>query len=208
MIGQILDGLGDAGPGARLRQDQREIGRPVQWMRAFAVGVGEMRHQRDLADSLHCPRPFPGGPEALRRITEPVHAAVHFQLNIDRLREPGHFQHPQLFVAMHRRGQAVAIDHVDIRRTEKAFQQQDGPRPTEFTQLNRFFEVEKTEAVGCAQSGERSRHAVAIRIGLDHGPYFGFRRVTACDGKIAGECGGVDRGGYGARHGSSIGRNR
>ena len=40
MIGQILDGLGDAGPGARLRQDQREIRRPVQWMRVFAVGVG------------------------------------------------------------------------------------------------------------------------------------------------------------------------
>jgi hypothetical protein len=39
MIGQILDGLGDAGAGARLRQDQREIGRPEQWMRAFAVGV-------------------------------------------------------------------------------------------------------------------------------------------------------------------------
>ena len=30
----------EAGPGARLRQDQREIGRPVEWMRAFAVGVG------------------------------------------------------------------------------------------------------------------------------------------------------------------------
>ena len=33
MIGQILDGLADAVLGARLRQDEREIGRPEQRMR-------------------------------------------------------------------------------------------------------------------------------------------------------------------------------
>ena len=35
MVGQILDGLPDAVLGARLRQDQREIGRPVERMRAL-----------------------------------------------------------------------------------------------------------------------------------------------------------------------------
>ena len=53
MIGHVLDGLRDAALGARLRQDQREIGRPVQRMRAVALrrrhvlaGEGRVRFGR------------------------------------------------------------------------------------------------------------------------------------------------------------------
>ena len=42
MVGQILDGLADAFLGARLRQDQREIGRPVERMRPGAVCRGRV----------------------------------------------------------------------------------------------------------------------------------------------------------------------
>ena len=37
MVGHVLDGLRDAALGARRRQHQREIGRPVQRMRAVAL---------------------------------------------------------------------------------------------------------------------------------------------------------------------------
>ena len=164
---------------------------------AFAIRVGEMRHQRDLADALAGARPLPRRPEALRRIAEPVHAAIHFQLNIDRLRQARHFQHAQLLVRMQRRAQAVAVDHVDIGRTEKAFQQQNRPGPAQFTQLHRFFEVEQSKAVGCAQTGKGTGEAVPIGIGLDDGPDFrssgrnggrqrGYWRVQRCESWLRG----------------------
>jgi hypothetical protein len=55
MIGHVLHGLTDAVLRPRLRQDQREIGRPVQWTRAVVLcrrlvlaGKGRVRLDRSV----------------------------------------------------------------------------------------------------------------------------------------------------------------
>ncbi|MCY1241562.1 hypothetical protein D9M72_544700 [compost metagenome] len=155
----------------------------------------------DTAHTGHGAGALPGGAVLGRMEAEPVHAGV--QLELDRQRTPGTraFQHAQLFVAVDRGGQPVLLDQGDVLRLEKAFQQQDGALPAQVAQQHGFVQVQQAEAVGAAQRGKDAADAVAVGIGLDHGPDARVRRAAADDVQVIGQRGLVDDGVDGSWHG-------
>jgi len=59
-----------------LRQRQRKIGR--------VICIGEMRHQCDIAHCIDRLQSCMGCTKNFRFESQPIHAAVHFQMNINR----------------------------------------------------------------------------------------------------------------------------
>ena len=59
---------------------------------------------------------------------------------------------------------------LEVARIEAAFEQEDGAAPAEVAQLLGLADVEQGEAVGALQGLEDVGDAVAVRVGLDHGP--------------------------------------
>jgi hypothetical protein len=153
----------------RQRNEARQLRRDT----AFAIGVGKMGHQADRA------RVRPGTQAgqcrngAIRRDAEPVHARIDLEKQRDarRRRQRRRFEPVQLFHRVHHHRQAVGGDLRQILRAEEPFQQQDGLADACLAQSHGVFQVQQCESVGHAAQPARDAHdAVAVRVGLDHGP--------------------------------------
>ena len=104
------------------------------------------------------------------REPEPVHAAVHLQEHALRLLRLVRREPVDLLAAMHHMPEVQARAKLQVARLEGAFEQQDRPAPAQCTHALGLGQVEQREPVGAAQALESTLDAMAIGIGLDHGP--------------------------------------
>ena len=167
---------------------------------AGAVGIGKMRHQRDLIDLRQRIEPRPGGAKALRREAEPVHAAVQFEKHPMRVLGLVRGQPIDLRFAVHRVPQVQPRAQLEIARLEAAFEQQHRTAPAEGPHALGFGEVEQRKTVGRAQRVEHALDAVAVGIGLDHGPDARARRQAARARQVVRQRIAVDQGFDRTRH--------
>jgi hypothetical protein len=141
-------------PGALARQVARGALEGLQLVRdaAGAVGVAEVRHQRDLVDLRQRVQPRPGGAEALGREAQAVHARVHLQEHAVRL--AASCARPACRSARRnaRRATGPGASTAPGRALEHAFQQQDGAAPAQGAHALGLGQVEQREAVGAAQA--------------------------------------------------------
>jgi hypothetical protein len=146
--------------------------------------------------------------QALGRKPEAVHARVHLEEHAVRhLRLVGG-QHVDLLVAMHCVPQAQARAQLQVPRLEHAFEQKDGPAPAQVAHALGLGQVQERKAVGAAQAFVCALDAMAVRIGLDHGPDLGVGRRLPDAIQVVVQGGGVDGGGDGTGHGKGqLGRD-
>ncbi len=151
------------------------------------VGIGEVGHQRDLADLRQRVEAQPRRAQALGREAEPVHAAVHLQEDV--LRPAGLERREQidLGTAMDDVPEMQSGAGLEIAAIERAFEQQDRAAPAELAQQHSFGDVEQGEAVGALQRGIDIGDAVTVGVGLDDGPDLGAGSGRASDGEVGGE---------------------
>jgi small-conductance mechanosensitive channel len=171
---------------------------------ARAVGVGEVRHQRDLVDLRQRVQPRPGAAECGRCEAQPVHAAVHLEEHAVRLVRLVAGQPIDLLLAVHRVPQVQARAQLQVARLEHAFQQQDGPAPLQRAQALGFGQVEQRKTVGGAQRVEHAFDAVAVGVGLDHCPDPRIGGLRARPRQVVGQGIGMDQGFDRARHGAIL----
>jgi hypothetical protein len=170
-----------------------------------AVGVREVRHQRNFIDLRQRVQARPGGAVALGGKPEPVHARVHLEEHaVRQLRLVGG-QHVDLLVAMNGVPQAQARTQLEVARIKTALQQQDGPAPVQRAQALGLGQVQQGKAVSAAQGIKDALNAMAVGIGLDDRPDLGVRRGGAGAGQVVSERFGVDGGEYGTWHGAMSG---
>gem|GEM_PF-6681318 len=110
--------------------------------------IGKMGHQRHAADILQRPQLLPDAVNPIRLKTEPVHAAVHFQVDIERGVQLRILQRLNLPVAVHAGGQTIFIKQRQFIAVEKAFEHQDRPFPAALAQQDRLFQIEHRKAIG------------------------------------------------------------
>ena len=135
--------------------------------------IGEVRHQRDLADLRQRVEPQPRGAIGRRREAEPVHAAVHLEEDLVRLRRLVRRQPVDLRLVVDRVPEVQARAGLEVARLEAAFEQQDRAAPAERAQRFGFVQVEQREAVGGLAGRRRRCDAVAVGVGLDDRPDLG-----------------------------------
>jgi hypothetical protein len=83
--------------------------------------------------------------------------------------------------------QVQARAGLEVAPIEAAFEEEDRAAPAEAAQRLGLGDVEQREAVGTLQRGEGVGDAVAVGVGLDHGPDARARRGLARDLEIGGE---------------------
>ena len=160
---------------------------------AGAVGIGEMRHQRDLVDLRQRVQPHPGTAKGSRREAQPVHAAVHLQKHPVRLVGLVHRQPVDLLLAVHRMPQVQPRAQLEVARLERPFQQQDGAAPVECAQPLGLGQVEQRKTIGGAQRCERLLEPMAVGVGFDDRPDPRVGRLGAGAGQVVGQGIGVDQ---------------
>ena len=166
-----------------------------------AVGVGEMRHQRNLFNLRQGVQARPGGAVALGRKAQAVHAGVHLEKHAVRQLGLVRRQHVDLLVAVDGVPQAQARAQLQVARLKAAFQQQNRPAPVERAQALRLGQVQQRKAVGAAQAFKGPFNAMAVGIGLDDGPDPRVRCGGARAREVVGERCGVNGGKNGTWHG-------
>ena len=160
---------------------------------ARAVGIREMRHQRDLVDLRQRVQPHPGAAEGVGREAQPVHAAVHLQEHPVRLVRLVLGEPVDLLLAVHHVPQVQARAQLQVARLEHAFEQQDGAAPVERAQRRSLGQVEQGKTVGRAQRVEGPLDAVAVGVGLDHRPDSRVGRLRARAGQVVAQGIGMDQ---------------
>jgi hypothetical protein len=141
------------------------------------VGVGEVRHQRDLAHLRQRVQPRPCGAKGLRAKAQAVHAAVELEEHPVRQLSLVRRQPVDLLAAVHRVPEVQARAQLQVARLEHAFEQQHRAAPAQRAHALGLGQVEQREAVGAAQAVVGALDAVAVGVGLDHGPDAGIRRA-------------------------------
>ena len=111
-------------------------------------------------------------------------------------------QHVNLLVAMHRVPQLQARAQLQVTRLKHAFEQQDGPAPTQVAHALGFIQIQQGKTVGAAQARVRALNAVAVGVGFDHSPHLGLRHRGAVAVQVVLQCSRVDGGENRARHGA------
>ena len=99
-----------------------------------------------------------------------------------------------LFCAVHGVPQAQARTQFQVAWFEAAFQQQDGAAPVQRAQAFGLGQVQQGKAVGTPQACKGTGDAVAVGVGLDHGPDPGVGRAGARAAQGVGQGVGVDQG--------------
>ena len=161
---------------------------------ARAVGVGEVRHQRDLVDLGQRIQPRPGAAQVRCGEAQAVHAAVHLQEDAVRLVRLVRGQPVDLLVAVHDMPEVQPRAQLEVARLEAAFQQQHRAAPAQVAHPLRLVEVEHRQAVGTEQARPDALDAVPVGVGLDDRPQPGVGCAPACAGQVAGEGVGMDEG--------------
>ncbi|MDH6592283.1 hypothetical protein M2165_002172 [Variovorax sp. TBS-050B] len=170
---------------------------------ALAVGVAEVRHERDLVHLRQRVEPRPRRGEALGREAQAVHARIHLEEHALRLECLVRREHVDLLVAVHRVPEVEARAEFEVARLEHAFEQQHRPAPAQRPHALGLVQVQQREAVGAAQPFVDPLDAMAIGIALDHGPDAGIDSRAPRAIEVVAERSGVHGGENGARHGES-----
>ena len=106
-----------------------------------------------------------------------------------------------LLVALHRVPHVQARAQFQVARLEHAFQQQDRATPAQGAHTLGLAQVQQRKAIGATQAFVHALDAVAIGVGLDHGPDAGVGRGMAHACQVVaqglGMDGGLDRTGHG-----------
>ena len=197
---------------ALARQVLRRGGEGVDLVRdaigseSLAVGVAEMRDQRDLVDLRQRIEPDPGRSQGRRREAEPVHARIHLEEDAVRLVRLVRGQPVDLLLAVHHMPEVQARAGLEVARLEAAFEQQDRAAPVERAQPLGLGQVEQREAVGGAQRRKDALDAMPVGIGLDHGPQPGVGRGAPQSFEVVAQGRQVDGGEYRTRHGVILAR--
>ena len=181
------------------------FGRALEQLECFAdtaraVGIAEMRHERDLVDLRQRVETGPGGAETFGRKPQPVHATVH--LEEDALRHVGlvRGQHVDLRIAMHRMPEVETRTEFEVACLEHAFEQQDRPPPAQRPHALGFVQIEQRETVGTAETVEHALDAVTVGVGLDDGPHARVERRAPDALQVVAQRAGMDGGEDGAWH--------
>ena len=147
---------------------------------ARAVGVGEVRHQREpLHLRVHAQRVVRRA-QALDAEAEAVHAAVHLEIDVDlAARAWLRFSISTCSGLWITGVSAYLVQRREVGRLEEALEHQDRLGHAGDAQPRRFLEIEHREAVGGAERARRALHAVAVRVRLDHRPDLRARRRGA-----------------------------
>src|SRR6185437_4981350 len=151
-----------------------------------------MHHKRKRRHRRRAHQSFGRRARFIRRNAEPVHAGIDLQVDVDRTRKRGLLEHAHLLGRMDDDRQRMRRDVIELRRIEKAFEQQDRAPIAARAQLQCGIELDQRESVRRGERRQHAAHAVSIRIRLDDRQYFraGGRRAYPC--KIAGECAEID----------------
>ena len=181
-----------------------ELVRDAIGAEARAVGIAEMRHQRDLVDLGQGVESGPGRAQGRRPEAEPVHARIHLEEHPVRLVRLVRGQPVDLLLAVHHMPEVQARAELEIARLETALEQQDRAAPVQRAQPLGLGQVEQRKAVGGAQRGKDPFQAMAIGVGLDHGPQarVGGGALQALE--VVAQGAKVDGGKYRARHGHDV----
>ena len=113
---------------------------------------------------------LPDDVQTIRHKTQPIHPAIHLDVDIERRVQLRLLERLDLPVTVHAGGQTVLIKQGQLIGVEKAFQHQYRPFPAQLAQQDRLFKIEHRETVRGAKRVPDSRQAVAISIGFDHRP--------------------------------------
>ncbi len=135
------------------------------------VGVGEVRHQGDVAHLRYGAQPRMGLGKRRRHEAEPIHPRVHFQVNIDGSCQASLFQQRNLFKCMDGAVDAVLRQHVRVSRVKNTLKQQYRFCPSHLTQTYGAVRLDQSKAVGSGKTAHAALEPVAIGIGLDHCPH-------------------------------------
>ena len=127
-----------------------------------------MGHQSDITHIAQLPQLPPEGLHTLRLKAQPVHATVHFQVNIQRRMKPGILQGFNLPVAVHAGGQAIFIKQRQLVGVEKAFQHQNRPFPAALAQEDRLLQIKQRETVGAFQRTPDTIDSMTVGVSLHH----------------------------------------
>ncbi len=179
-------------------------GRHLVGNAARAVGIAEVGHERDFIDLRQRVQPRPGAAKALGRKAQAVHAGVHFQEHAVRHLRFVRGQHVDLLVAVDGVPQGQARAQLQVARLEHALDQQDGAAPAQLAHALGLAQVQQGKAVSAAQTIKHLLYAVAVGVGLDHGPDLGVSGSSACARQVVLQGRGVDTGVDGARHGGRL----
>jgi hypothetical protein len=159
---------------------------------AGAVGVGEMRHQRDaLHLRVHAQRVV-GRPQPLDAETKAVHAAVHLEVDVDLALELAALQDLDLLGVVDHRRKGVLVQRREVAGLEEAFEQEDRLGHAADAQPRGLLQVEHREAVGGIERARGALDAVAVRVRLDHRPDLGVCGMAPRYCQIMCECRGRD----------------
>jgi len=138
------------------------------------VGIGKMRHQRDVAHGAMAAQSFDGLRHLLRRNTKAVHAAVHLEPDVECSFSPWRvsrirIQQGDLLRAVNYAGQIISGDDRQVFRAEKSFQQQDGLAETRLAQLYCVPDIQQRETVCRSQRFSRAQQPMPVAVRLDDG---------------------------------------
>ena len=115
-------------------------------------------------------------------------------MNIDRHFQSGFFQHVDLFVAMHGKGDIVTGQNRQFVRIEKSFQEQYRFFPADFAKVDGCLDFDQGQSVGVGKRPDGPFKPVAVGIGLDDGPDFRTGNPGTDNGKIVLHGSDVDTG--------------
>ncbi len=145
------------------------------------VGIGKMRHQGDFLYCGNRAHPLIRGMEGVRHETQAVHAAVHFQVDVQWRSDGGLLDHLDLLVAVDRELELMFDHRFQVDRLKKTFQQQDRLFPAHFPQAHRAIDFNQRQAVGLGKSPQRACQSVTVGVCLDHAPNLGCGRMRFRD---------------------------
>ncbi len=204
MPGRIQSARTDGWPGGKAQGGravgQRTLARQVLRGRlearhlvgdaALAVGIGEVRHQRDLVDLRQARQAHPGRAEARAGEAQPVHARV--ELDKDMMRPGGLVggEPVDLLVAVHHVPEVEPRAGLEVARLEAAFEQEDRAAPAERTDPFGLGQVEQCESVGTLQARVGALDAMPVGVGLDHRPDLGIGGAFAGAPQVVGKASG------------------
>ncbi len=191
------------GDRARRLEGLRQLVEPAQLVvhPARAVGVGEMRHQRDGADPGVQAQGVVHRPQLVHAEAEAVHAAVDLEVDVELRRQVHVLDQLDLVGVVDHRRELVLEQQVHVERLEETLQHQDRLRHPGQAQAHRLLEIQHRAAVGIRQGARRALQAVAVGVGLQHRPDLRLAGGFARQFQVVAQGGRLDDGTDRARHG-------
>src|SRR5574341_453133 len=124
---------------------------------------------------------------------QPVHAAIHLQVDIDLALERAALEDFDLLRVVDHGREAVLAQQRRVARREETLEHEDRRAHAHDAQPRGFLEIEHREAVGGGERARRALDAVAVRVRFDDRPDFRARGVALGHCQIVCKCASGNR---------------